>query len=259
MEELKNRAPAIFAKSPASSCSEKFAMIPTIDAINALRTIGFVPTTARQDNKAISSWDKESHARHVVHLRALGTERASAKLGILPELVILNASDGTTRFEMELGVYRLVCSNGMVAFQSEERLTSIHKRTTVEEVIAKALRISDRVKPVLDQIKRWDSIKLTPKKAEQMATRALALRGLGEGYDAKALLVPKRPEDEGDTLWRVLNRIQERSMRGEIIGARTLEDGRVQRLSARPITAIARDFQFNKDLWALAAEVETQA
>jgi hypothetical protein len=244
---------------PAPHCSAKYSMLPTIDAIKALSTAGFVPVSARQDASGGTEWDTESHSRHIVRLRPLGMEdtpAAKMKLGVVPEIIIVNASDASTRFAMDVGLHRLVCSNGLVAFTVDSRISTVHKHTTIQEVVVRAEAMVKTYRPLLDQVQRWSKLTLTDKQVTTFAKKALTLRGLSEEYDPASLLVVQRKEDEGTALWTVFNRVQENAMRGNAYGVRLREDGRQQALISRPLSGIAREIEFNKALWALAEEFE---
>ena len=61
-------------------------------------------------------------------------------------------------------------------------------------------------------------------------------------------LVPRRPEDVGNDLWRTFNVLQENLLRGGIRGAR-----RPNRLTrTRRIRAIREDVRLNSALWEMA-------
>ena len=61
----------------------------------------------------------------------------------------------------------------------------------------------------------------------------------------------RRPEDLGDDLYTITNRVQEHLCRG---GAnRRGADGRLTRM--RRITSIKREIELNSQLWDLATEV----
>jgi hypothetical protein len=106
-------------------------------------------------------------------------------------------------------------------------------------------------------IKRWQRTKLSERQQRALARAALVKRFNGDEklalqYDPDSLLVPLREADKGDDLWRVFNRIQEHSMRGQFTGATA--NGRNTR--ARALTGITREIGFNEWLWAEAAKYD---
>ena len=89
----------------------------------------------------------------------------------------------------------------------------------------------------------------------------VAIRGAGacaavpdiaqSGMEPSRLLTCRRPEDVGDDLWSVMNRVQENLLRGGI--SRRSASGRLTR--TRRITSIREDVRLNGRLWDLAREV----
>lgn len=85
----------------------------------------------------------------------------------------------------------------------------------------------------------------------EFAAEALALRfpeDRGGAMRPSELLVPQRPEDVGNDLWRVYNVIQGRLLRGGLL--RRSATNRVTR--TRKITSIREDLRLNSALWDLA-------
>jgi hypothetical protein len=94
----------------------------------------------------------------------------------------------------------------------------------------------------------FDSLKnkeLTSKQIMQFAAEALDLRFKDKNINAEQLLNVHRPEDEGNSLWAVFNRIQENltkpnmlvDMNGRLIGG---------------TSSVKQDIKVNQDLFQLA-------
>jgi hypothetical protein len=62
------------------------------------------------------------------------------------------------------------------------------------------------------------------------------------------ILMPQRDEDNGDDLWSVFNRCQERMIKGGYSSLNSQNKARKQ----RGITSIKRDVDCNQKLWAIA-------
>jgi hypothetical protein len=62
-------------------------------------------------------------------------------------------------------------------------------------------------------------------------------------------LAPRRREDEGDSLWLVLNRIQESVIKGGSLAEPKVKKGKK---SFKGIKNIHRDFKINQQLWEMA-------
>jgi hypothetical protein len=251
LDEIKTRAPAAFATTPAAHCSPRYVMFPTIQAIELLGREGFLPVEARQDSNRGGEVDL-LHAKHMIRFRALGVQsrKETAVGGLDMDIILRNSSDGRSKFSLNMGIFRKVCSNGMVAKVSGLNVVTSHKRISAESVLQRASEISKQSKPLFDKIKTWQSIKLTGEQRLKFAMEATMLRfdekaGL---YKPEDMIAVRREEDAEDNLWNVFNRAQESGMRGGITGANAA--GR--RVTSRGINSINGDMSFNGALWELA-------
>lgn len=252
-QELKTLAPAAFATSPAAHCSPRYVMFPTVQAIELLAQEGFVPVEARQDKTRSDEIDA-NHARHMIRFRLPGvSDRKTIAVGELSaDIILINSSDGRSPFSMDMGVFRKVCSNGMVARVSGSKIAQAHERVTAESVLQRAREISKSSTPLFTKIKEWSGIKLDADRRAAFARRAAELR-----WDEKAgmyvpedLIAARREEDKEDTLWNIFNRAQENGMRGGITGRSA--SGRA--VTTRAIGSIDGEMTFNTKLWDLAEE-----
>lgn len=254
-KEIITRCPSAGATAPAAHCSAKYSFVPTMSMIEVLREEGFVPVAARQDARKPDRWGTESHARHMVTLRVAGTEQVKSQkvmlAGSVPELLLVNSSDGSCQFQLKLGVFRMVCSNGLIMMSDIDRVARTHKLLDAADVIARARALSANTKPLFDKIKTWERIRLNPLAQKRFAEQALVLR-VGEGraatFDPATLLAVRRPEDEEPTLWNVFNRVQEACMQGHV---RSKAEAPRQ-IALRRIGAIGAEVEFNEQLWAMA-------
>lgn len=256
MKELALYAPAALATKPAAHCSPRYSMLPTIDAIKALEAAGYQMVAARQDNVRPDKWKRELHARHKITLRhetTAGMSKQQRSLACVPEFLLTNSSDASCPFQLDLGVFRLICSNGMVVFSSIDSGSFIHKQVTAAHVLQRVSDLSKRSKPLFDKIELWSRTRMNPLAVQRYAEKALQVRlgALAQNYDWKTIVASKRVEDEAPTLWNVFNRCQENGMKGEVFGAVKLPGGVYRPVHARPLSGIAADNQFNKELWAM--------
>jgi hypothetical protein len=164
-------------------------------------------------------------------------------------------------FKFSVGIYRLVCSNGLVVADEEFSDFKIkHKGYTFEElrgVVNEAVAdLPNRVQ-VLNEMKNRV---LTKEEKSKLALDAMLIRaGIAPGsekakkfnYDDETIidiLDPKRKEDEGDDLWRVFNVIQEKITQGDFHAA--LSGAKVRKV--RKIKSFEKDLKVNKELFKLA-------
>ncbi len=248
LEELRQRAPAVFAPAAHESTSRRYGFIPTERVVSGLMDAGFVPVAARQSRTRVGS---ALHARHMIRLRR--RRETVALRDCVPEIVLLNSHDGTSAYQLRAGLFRLICLNGlMVAIGELTSLHVAHRGDVVEDVIGAALKLSEQFAVLAGYVARMETRVLTDDERHQLALRALQLRFEPEqlaGLPTAQVLQPRRAEDAGSDLWRTFNVIQENVLRGGLL--RRQASGRVNR--TRGITAIREDVRLNTGLWELAA------
>jgi hypothetical protein len=245
-ESLRQRVPAAFAPSAHESRSSSYTFIPTSTVIDALGSVGFYPAQARQAVRARSAL----HARHLIRFRR--RFETVALRDSVPEILFLNSHDGTSAYQLRVGLYRAVCTNGLVvsvgAFPS---FRVAHRGDVVANVVQAALEIGERFGLLATSVERMERRQLDPLERLDFAAQALALRSPGgaeSGLEPARLLVPRRSEDLGNDLWHTLQTVQENVLRGGI--PRRSASNRLIR--TRAITAIREDVRINSGLWDLA-------
>jgi hypothetical protein len=138
------------------------------------------------------------------------------KSGDFLDIVVLNSHDGTSSFQLSLGIYRLVCANGLVVGKDIVQPIFIrhvgYAAEKVKTAIAALLEQSEKVNSLVDQLQARI---LTIEEYTAFVNAALIIRGLTpHKVTAEQLHVPRREEDKGLNAWAVLNRIQEYSVNG---------------------------------------------
>ena len=246
-DQIRAVAPSIFAEAPHESRSERYSYIPTATVLQELRGEGFEPFMVTQTR--VRHDDRRDYTKHMIRLRhASQINGAEAN-----EIVLLNSHDGTSSYQMLAGMFRFVCSNGLVCGDTVADVRVPHKGDVSGHVIEGAyevLRGFDRVKDSRDAMR---AITLDEGEAEVFARAALALK-----YDPtdnkpapiteSQILMPRRFDDRRPDLWSVFNRTQENLTQGGLRGRSA--NGRRQQ--TRPVQGIDQNIRLNRALWLLA-------
>lgn len=249
MSQLASSAPAAFAAGPAQRTSSKFQFISTRQLVDALLEAGFVPTSARQTRSRRSS--DPNFARHM--LRFQHARESVTLIDSIPSIALINAHDGTSAYELRAGLYRPVCTNGMLTAVGEFGFIRVpHVRSNViRDVVDAALAMIRDFSKVGDVVRQMATLQLTHSERLEFAGQALAIRYPHDRHQPilpEQLLQPRRKADEGSDLWHTFNAVQEAVMCGGIDGHST--SGR--RTVTRSISAIREDCRINAGLWQLA-------
>lgn len=248
-EELMQYVPSVFGEEKHASRSDRYTYIPTITLLESLQREGFQPFFACQTRVRDDS--RREHTKHMLRLRRAGQITGQQ----VPEIILLNSHDGSSSYQMLPGLFRGVCTNGLVCGQSFGEVRVPHKGNVTERVIEGAyevLGIFDRVEEKRDAMQ---SLLLPPPAQHALANAALRYR-FGEEHHpitASQLLSLRRREDQSDDLWTVFNRVQENFLKGGLSG-RTAQ-GRHTR--TRAINGIDGDVKLNRALWVMAENMMT--
>ncbi len=181
-----------------------------------------------------------------------------------PQLIIQNAHNGTSSLRIMAGVFRMICSNGLVAGDTTMSIRLRHVGLVQHEIEEQLKIAAEQVKIVAKRVEEFKARQLNPVEVENFVYKALALRaelaGLTEseklavlnhrnGINAALLNRAKRREDQGNGLWETLNRVQENVLKYS--GVQYLgSDGNYHRLGA--VTQIQNNTKLNQQLWELA-------
>ncbi len=247
-EQLERKAPSIFATQPWEGMSDKYRFVPTVNILQGLMDQGFQPVNANQTN--VRNLEREQYARHVVRFRHndfTGGERSGEEI---PELVLLNSHDGTSSYRLMLGIFRMVCSNGLIVSSGQiDEIRVRHKGhdELLEDIIDASYEIVENAPKAFNQIEQWKNIELSPSDQEIYAESAFELRGSKMEVEPQELLRLRRFADKGNDLWKTMNCVQENLIRG---GYRA-RNAKNERKRVRGVKSVDTDTKLNRALWLL--------
>jgi Rad3-related DNA helicase len=162
---------------------------------------------------------------------------------------LLNSHDGTSSYQIMSGVFRFVCSNGLIAGDMFNNIKVRHSGNVVGDVIEGATRVLDDAKQIGSRIDEYKSITLDYDEQQAFARSALQIRwGDEKPVQASRLLQPSRWQDRQDDLWTVYNRVQENMMKGGVPG----RSATGRRTTTRAVGGVSENVKLNKALWTLA-------
>ena len=251
IDQIRKAAPSAFAVEAHSSRSERYAYIPTSAIIERLFAEGFVCTSAQQARSRIEG--KSEYTKHMLKFSREG--QALARVGdSVPQLALVNSHDGTSRYKLLAGLFRLVCSNGLTVSDGTFGEVSVpHTGDIVGRVIEGSYQVIEGAEKAGEVAAAWRSIKLNVDEQTQFARAASLLRW--DGIEAQApvmpqtLLAPRRHEDRATDLWTTYNVVQENMVKGGQRG--NTRDAGGRRRSVRAVKGIDGNVALNRALWAL--------
>jgi len=256
-DEMRKVAPSIFAVTAHESRSERFQPIPTIEILRALTKEGFVPVGAKQSRSRIEG--KAEFTKHLIRMRRIDDGKSYAVGDNVCEILLKNANDGTSAYELMAGLFRIRCLNSLVAeIGTLEAIRVRHSGDVAAKVIQGTYSVLNEAGRVLAAPQDWSCIHLNSEEQAIFADAAYSLRfGDPKGetrtpIKPAQLLIPRRYEDKANDLWTTFNVIQENAIRGGLRGVSRDEHGRTRRMKSRAVNGIDQDIRLNKALWTLS-------
>ncbi|GAB2208838.1 DUF932 domain-containing protein [Roseibium sp. ROS1] len=259
-DELRRLAPSIFATSAHESRSERFQPIATIDILRGLMDEGFMPVGAKQGNPRDDS--KRDFTKHLIRLRRLDEDAKYSVGDTVCEILLKNANDGTSAYDIMAGLFRIRCMNSLVSHSSTIDSVKVrHSGDVGGKVIDGTYRVLKEAEKALVAPADWSGLKMDRDEKQIFAEAAhIARFGNSEGetntrIKPSQLLSPRRSGDVSSDLWTVYNVCQENCLRGGLRAAFRDEHGRIRRTSSRAVNGIDQDIKLNKALWVLSEKM----
>ncbi len=195
--------------------SDKYKVINTGDVVNQFERYGFELRSV----EAAGTRDlaKVGHQKHLVRMRS----EYSMHGGLTPEVVITNSYDGTRALNIHIGIFRMVCSNGIIAGTNLfPKLQILHSNAAWEEVLNEFIDGYDEKYHLQQEwVQKMEDRKMSLDEAYILAERSLQIRHsdkriINEAVDPLELLIAKRKEDRGGSAWNRFNILQESLING---------------------------------------------
>lgn len=252
--EMQKFAPAAFSDKAASDVSKNYAFLSTRNLIETLEKKNILPFAVGQ-TKTRTDEAKET-AKHLIRFRHIDHK---LKLGeVVPEIILETSHDAKSSFKFSLGLFRLVCANGLVAPCSIlDTIRIKHINANNSDVIEASFEVLNKSDDAIENAFEMKKKVLTTDDRLSFASKAIGLRWDKSferpNFEIEKLLKPKRKVDFDFDLWTTFNVVQENLVRGGIISFKLNELGfPISRQKTRAVNSISKNLELNKDLWTLA-------
>jgi len=249
-EEILEKAPAVLSTTTAGNVSKHYVHVPTVELIDDMEKLGWKVVDVKQ-----GVGRKHNRAQHRKHMVIFRNESIVMKSDdgetVYPQILLTNSHDGLSAFQFRAGLFRLICSNGLVvATKDFGSLRILHKGYSFDHLKSVVMGLVEQLPATVETLNRFREVVLTEEQKVEFALKALGIRFGERGMEVapEEILKPTREEDKGDDLWAIFNVVQEKMIRGGF--HYKAETGRNK--TARSIKNLTRDIQVNEQLYALA-------
>lgn len=265
-DELRAKCPKAFADAPTNpDVSDRYVQANTEMVIDDLAKLGWYPVDAKQCREKANS--KGIRSFHMVafqnpDVKLMRKEVGADGEGVVeayPRIILTNSHDGFNAFKFMVGLFRLVCSNGLVI--ATEKFADLSIRHMNYDFEALRQMVASVVEQVEEQAKCMTEMlqtEISDEQAMELAEDAIRIRK-GWSKEQKVdidqqvlidLITPKREEDKGTDLWRRFNIIQEGMMKGDF----SIKNSKGKNRKSRPLTSVTKGVTANRQLFQRAYE-----
>jgi hypothetical protein len=259
MEDLQKYAPAAFATKPAEGVTDRYTFIESKEIVQKILDLGWELHSAKQNGP-------NPFSRHMIRFSNPGMGYfKQGNDNVKPQIILDNSHNRASGLQLHLGLFRLVCTNGLViAIPGMYSGIKFRHMGVDKEELRKVLEASaEQYKLVGDHITDMQEVKMNDDQSEEFAIRAVATREphmfinedgtinvnkVTASTNPKEIISPIRGEDRIDNLWTVFNIIQERMIKGGY--SRQTASGRNS--TVRGLTNAVRNVELNKQIWGIA-------
>lgn len=248
-EEIQEQAPAVASTQAASNVSDKYVHVPTMELVDDMAKLGWGVSDVKQvgSKKGLSKFKKHLVTFRNENIVIKGDDGET----VYPQILLTNSHDGLSSFQFRAGLFRLVCSNGLViATEDFGQMRIRHKGYSFQELKKTVMELVEELPVTVETLNKFREVVLSEEQKHELAMKAIGIR-FGENgaeVDVQEILKPTRKEDEGSDLWTIFNVIQEKMVRGKF-KYKTIK-GRNK--TARTIKNFNRDVKLNEELYQLA-------
>ena len=251
---IMSMAPSVFSEVASDEVSKHYTHIPTERVIDDMEVLGWKPIEAKQVKARKDS--TKGFQKHLLVFRnddvVINGEDGDT---VFPQIMLTNSHDGKNAFQFQAGLYRMICSNGLViADEQFESVKMRHMGYSFEDLQNMIKEMVGKLPLTVESMNKMKAIEMGEEQILAFAKDALNARFTKKEMkrievDLKELTTPTRKEDTGSDLWSVFNVVQEKLIEGDF---QYRAGGKVRQ--ARVIKNFKQDMKINKELFNVALE-----
>ena len=187
---------------------QKEFYIPTLDLVTKLQNEGWrlsgVAEHRARNRKITNNYIQMQHPDFAV-------QNKQGKNEAFTSITLSNSSSGAQPLQMSLGMFRQVCSNGLIAYDQHAESENIkHTEINYRDLDRFVNTMNSKANKLLTEVNEMKHRGISMKDLRKLATEAYLLRYNNlEEINIDDLFAVNRVEDESNDLWTVFNRIQE--------------------------------------------------
>lgn len=206
--------PSVLAETNSPNVSERYKHIQTSDVLDALAGQGF-HLVSQQGKKT------DIHGKH-------GLLLVNREIGFLDNtfsenyatVSLFNSHNGKSAVTLVSGFFRQICSNGMIAGNSDQWLKIRHSQKGFDLIGSTVDELPNRIAAFRDTIVKLQHTQLNDEQKLTIAQNVFeVLNNQRPIANAETLLTRRRVEDTRDDAYTFVNVLQENVIKGGMLSA----------------------------------------
>lgn len=245
--------PAVLSESfDLLKCNvNRYKFISTKEIVEALEQNGLTAVGATQANTR-----KPYRRSYVKHLLTFDMSSVDINIeGVKPQIMLLNSHDGTTSYQLFLGLYNTISNTSCVVGANTFDVQRVmHKgNKSIDEIIYKAKNCIDGFVDVLKTIDQMKQVEMSLAQQIEFAEQAIYARYDDLTVDAMQVLQPLNDKDTEQNLWAVFNRVRTLVVDPGSMGFISTRPVNLNNRKITTIRNISKRVKLNRAIWDLTA------
>lgn len=241
----------ILIQTEGYNVSDRYQVIPTGEVVSEFERFGF----EMQDMSLarVLREEKQNKQKHLIRLSQ--QEKLFGEFRV--DVIIQNSYDRSTALNIRVGLYRFVCSNGLIVGTNLMPAFKVYhsNHSWLDQIHEFIDKYEEMYKTQHQWVDSMKSKELDYDTIEELAWKAIELRHydkriVNNPVDPMEINLAHRPEDRGKNAWLTFNRFQENLMNGYY--TKVNEDGEMKK--AKVLTNTDEIVRVNTELSDLFAE-----
>lgn len=236
------------AHMPQGDLSSRYQNLDSNDVVERLEDMGLT-----FEGISLASAYKPSNRGFQKHLLTFSTGRELTDGNFL-QLLVTNSYNGKTSLQFNLGIYRMVCANGLIVGDTIYSRRVLHKGDAQKQLEDAYDDFKEAIPTVQSKVITLSKSEYSVEDEKSYINKAFEHSHDSSKYELAGddLFIPQRTEDTPNSVYNLYNRVQERILKGQY-NLKNKETGKIR--SARKKTSVSVFNDTNKFLWNEAEKI----
>lgn len=233
--------------------TDKYKVVTSQDLITYMQGQGYTLTDIQASQ--VRTAHKEGFQKHLMRFCRNEYITEEKQTELRPEIVIMNSYDGSQSIRIMLGMFRLVCSNGLVVGSSVFTYRIPHLgdvQARLKEALTKSIKAEPYMFEQVNKMKELEYNNTHASALKKETVEVLVTKKDILAVNAKHLDARRRWADRAPDLFTGFNRVQENAMLGNIDYLYNDKNGEPRWRKCKRVKSIDKQIELNQRLWNAA-------